>query len=143
MDRRYYSFDVDGFFRDYNDNKRKQKFLREKYASAIISSGGNPDEPKVAGGLPTSQVEAIAEKREKISKELKKYDKYFEMVDGILNALEGEERFIAEEYFLRGKKRRDQIEILAEKTYCSTATCYRKIREVRQKIKEIVRNMGA
>lgn len=143
MDRKYYSFDVDGFFRDYNDNKRRQKFLREKYASAILSSGGNPDEPKVAGGLPTSQVETIAERREKIMNELKKCEEYFAMIDKILKHLEGEDRFIAEEYFLRGKKRRDQVEVLADKTYCSTATCYRKIRDVRQKIKEFVRNEGA
>lgn len=140
---KYCSFDVDGFFRDYNDNKRRRKFLQEKLEHIVDATFANPDEPKVSGGLPSSTVESKVERREKIRGEIERLDRYFEMVDRILNALDGEDRLIAEEYFLHGKKRRDQIENLAERLYCSTSTCYRKIRDVRQKIKTFVREEGA
>ncbi len=143
MNRWYCSFDVDRFFRDYKENEKSLKYLREKLDATLVSSGGRPDEPKVAGGLPTSSVESIVERREKIAEEIAQYERYFDTVERIINALSGEERLIAEEYFLRGKKRRDQIEILADKIFCSPSTCYRKIKEVRNKIKDIVREEGA
>jgi hypothetical protein len=140
---KYCSFDVDGFFRDYNANKERRKFLLQKLDSIIDATFANPDEPKVSGGLPSSVVESKVERREKIVEKIAMYDKYFETVDEILNALEGEDRVIAEEYFLKGKKQRYQVDILADRIHCSRATCYRKIKEVRQKIKEYKREEGA
>ena len=140
---KYCSFDVDGFFRDFEINKQKRKFLMQKLDSIIDATFANPDEPKVSGGLPSSVVESKVERREKIAEKVAMYDKYFETADKILNALQGEDRIIAEEYFLKGKKHRDQVDILADKLHISRATCYRKIKEVRHKIKEYMREEGA
>lgn len=133
MDKRY--FDVDGFLRDYKLNKEKLKFLRYKYDSIPESTSMDYSSPKVSGGTPSSQVESKAARREKLKAEIDRLEDYFKQYEEALNSLTGDEKYIAEEYFKEGKKTRYDVDRMADKLHCSTATMYRKIKATRQKIK--------
>lgn len=141
MNNKY--FDVDSFLRDYKLNEDKLKFLKYKLNSVIDSTGMDYQNPKVSGGLPHSSVESKAAQRERIRAEIQEIEGYFEQYESLLKGLSRDERYIAEEYFKQGKKTRYDVDRMADKLCCSTATMYRKIKTTRRKIKENALGGGA
>lgn len=133
MDSKY--FDVDGFLRDYKLNVEKLKLLRYKYNAIPESTSMDYSSPKVSGGTPSSSVESKAARRAKLKAEMEKLEEYFDEYERLLNGLTDEERYITERYFRDGKKTRYDVDKMAQKLHCSTATMYRKIKAVRRKLK--------
>ena len=141
-DLEYFSFDVDKFFGEYEDRKVKLKFLKVKLDTIPLASSASTDGVKVTGGLPSSSVEAKAERREKVEKEIRKIENYFEFCDEILENVDDETRFVITEYFINRRKSRYEVELLAEELYCSRATFYRKVKDARIEVKRYVRDNG-
>lgn len=132
----YYVFDVDGFFRDYQKNKRLLRDLEWELAQAITLKGTDYAKPKVAGGLPSSPVEETVEKISVLRAKIADLSDYFATADKYLNTLTKRERRLAEAYFVKGKKSRMTVAETASELGMSTASAYRMIRTIRIKIRQ-------
>lgn len=132
----YYVFDVDGFFRDYQRNKRLLRDLEWELAQAITLKGTDYSKPKVAGGLPSSPVEETVEKISVLRAKIADLSDYFATADKYLDALTKRERRLAEVYFVKGKKSRMTVAETASELGMSTASAYRMIRSIRIKIRQ-------
>lgn len=132
----YYVFDVDGFFRDYQKNKRLLRDLEWELAQATSLKGTDYSKPKVSGGLPTSSVEEAVEKISVLRAKIADLSDYFATVDKYLDALTKRERRLAEVYFVKGKKSRMAVAETASELGMSTASAYRMIRSIRIKIRQ-------
>ena len=132
----YYVFDVDGFFRDYQRNKRLLRDLEWELAQAITLKGTDYAKPKVAGGLPSSPVEETVEKISVLRAKIADLSDYFATADKYLNTLTKRERRLAEVYFVKGKKSRMTVAETASELGMSTASAYRMIRSIRIKIRQ-------
>ena len=132
----YYVFDVDGFFRDYQKNKRLLRDLEWELAQAITLKGTDYAKPKVAGGLPSSPVEETVEKISVLRAKITDLSDFFATADKYLNALTKRERKLAESYFVKGKKSRLGVAEVADELGISIASAYRMIRVIRIKIRQ-------
>ena len=135
----YKRFDVDKFLGEYKDNKVKLEELKGMYNS-IADSMSQSTDPKVQGGAISSQVEKRAERRAKLEKDIDYLERYFDTVEGLLDTLSPAERIIVREYFIYGKKGERDVELLGIKLFMSQATCYRRIRIIRDKVRDYMRD---
>lgn len=134
----YYSFDVDAFFRDYASNKRKLRELEIEYNSIIDNMSQSNDSIRVVGGLPKSVVETKAEQRDKVMSNISDIKEYFNTVNHIKSQLNSTDNRIIDSYFIKRKKSRAEVEILANELYMSSSTLYRRIKKLRRAVREIV-----
>lgn len=136
--KQYLTFDVDGFFRDYLTNKKRLHELELEYQSIIDDMSMDLDSPHVSGGMPKSSVESKADRRERILAKMSELDEYFKLADKIINGLSLQECQILQEYFIKRKRSKNDVEILSQTMYVGIATMYRKIKRLRRRVRDIV-----
>lgn len=131
----YMQFDVDGFFRDYQKNKRKLRDLNWEIAQAMTQGGMDYAKPKVTGGLPTSQVELAVERISSLRAQIDDLNEYFGEAEKYLKLLNKDEKEVAQVYFIQGRKSGASITELSNKCYISERSVYRTISGIRKKIR--------
>lgn len=139
MLNKYYQFNVDAFFRDYDYNSRRYKEIRENMDDDADLDGISFG--RIKGGKIADPTALKAMKREAKEYRIKELDLYFAAYDFIVTQLDSDELKVLD-YIKAERWRKDDksaaLSRLCEALFCEKSQAYRRIDAFRLKVRQIV-----
>lgn len=137
---RYYEFKVDKFFEDYRDNQRRLERLKIEREDALTEFSTDYSTERVTSSNISNPTEMRAKRREEIDHKIKSLEYYFTMYNHIMNQLDDNEKLLVEKVLSvkhPGAKAAG-VNKAKKALFCESATVYRQLTKLRQKVAEIV-----
>ena len=140
MIEKYYKFQVDKFFEDYRDNKKKLARLKEEREAELTSFSMDYSSERVTNSNISDPTEQRAFKRALIEEKIKDLENYFLTYDDIISQLDDTEKMLVQNVLsVRGSGGKAAgINRVKNALFCETATVYRQLAKLREKVAKIV-----
>lgn len=140
MIEKYYKFQVDRFFEDYRDNQKKLARLKEEREAELTSFSMDYSLERVTNSNISDPTEQRAFKRAMFDERIKELESYFSEYEYITSQLDDTEKLLVKNVLsVRGSGNKAAgINRVKNALFCETATVYRQVAKLREKVAEIV-----
>lgn len=140
MIEKYYKFQVDRFFEDYRENQKKLARLKDEKEAELTSFSMDYSTERVTNSNISDPTEQRAFKRAMLEEKIKDLENYFSTYDYIMSQLDDTEIMLVKNVLsVRGSGGKAAgINKVKNTLFCETATVYRQLAKLREKVAEIV-----